>query len=126
MTVIRLRGTDMASITELYAILGEFRDRRNWARFHTPKNLAISVSIEAAELLELFQWQSDLEIEDAKKTPGFTAAASDEIADVLIYLTLLAGQLGIDPITAALEKLEKNEKRFPAAEPNRQVEGDKQ
>lgn len=89
--------------------LRRFRDERNWAQFHTAKDLAISVSVEAAELLELFQWHKesdglDLELVDR---------AEGEVADVLIYLLLLCDRLGIDPLKAAATKIELNEVRFP-------------
>lgn len=99
---------------ELLRRLHDFRDRRDWAKFHTPRNLAMSLSIECAELLELFQWKSDEEVFDDAATPDFEAKAADEIADVLIYLTLLAGSLNIDPLEAAFAKVERNEARFPA------------
>jgi NTP pyrophosphatase (non-canonical NTP hydrolase) len=98
---------------ELHRILVEFRDRRDWRRFHTPKNLAMSVSIESAELLELFQWKLDEDLCSDVKKEGFVAEVAGEIADVMIYLTLLAGELGIDPIDAAIAKIAHNEKRFP-------------
>jgi len=101
------------TVAQLHARLVDFRDRRNWKRFHTPKDLALSVSIESAELLELFQWKSDDEISTMARDPAFAEAASDEIADVLIYLVLLAGELGIDPLAAAMRKVLTNEKRFP-------------
>ena len=101
------------TVAQLHARLVDFRDRRNWTRFHTPKDLALSVSIESAELLEVFQWKSDDEIASLAVDPDFTAAASDEIADVLIYLVLLAGELGIDPLAAAMRKISTNETRFP-------------
>ena len=102
------------TISDLYARLVDFRDRRDWKKFHRPKDLALSVTIESAELLELFQWKTDEEIEAARACGDLADAASDEIADVLIYLVLLAGDLGIDPIAAASAKIERNEKRFPA------------
>lgn len=101
------------TIADLHTLLVEFRDRRDWKKFHTPKHLAMSVSIESAELLELFQWKSDGDVENAKADDDFVAAAGDEIADVLIYLVLLAGELGIDPIAAARTKIAQNERRFP-------------
>ncbi|WP_369026390.1 nucleotide pyrophosphohydrolase [Qipengyuania sp. RANM35] len=100
---------------KLHRLLIDFRDRRSWRRFHTPKDLAMSVSIESAELLELFQWKSDADIQSVAKDPSFVAEAASEIADVLIYLTLLAGELGIDPIEAAIAKTAENEERFPEA-----------
>ena len=102
------------SLEELHDRLVRFRDRRDWKKFHRPKDLALSVSIESAELLELFQWKTDEEIEAARNAGELAAAASDEIADVLIYLVLLAGELGIDPLAAASAKIDRNENRFPA------------
>lgn len=86
--------------------LARFRDARDWAQYHTPANLAASVSIEAAELLECFQWG---------KRPAREAVA-DEAADVLIYLVQLADTLEIDLVSAALEKIKKNEARFPTCD----------
>lgn len=106
--------TSVVTLGELHELLAGFRDRRNWKKFHTPKDLALSVSIESAELLELFQWKSDADIEQARNTDEFRNAAADEIADILIYLVLLAGELGIDPLEAAIAKISANEKRFPA------------
>lgn len=104
------------SLRELQDRLIEFRDRRGWKKFHNPKDLALSVSIESAELLELFQWKSEDDITEAQDNAEFAAAAAGEIADVLIYLVLLAGELGIDPIEAAIAKIAENEKRFPEAD----------
>lgn len=82
--------------------LREFVAEREWAQFHTPENLAKSVSIEAAELLECFQW-GDADLESAK----------DELADVLTYCMLLADRLGLDPDTIVLEKLAKTRAKYP-------------
>ena len=103
----------MTTIASLTQALRDFACARDWAQFHTPKDLALSVSIESAELLEVFQWKSDDEIASLAVDPDFTAAASDEIADVLIYLVLLAGELGIYPLAAAMRKISTNETRFP-------------
>ncbi len=75
---------------------------RDWQQFHTPENLAKSVSIEAAELLECFQW-GDADLDSAK----------DELADVLTYCVLLAGKLGLDPDTIVMDKLEKTREKYP-------------
>lgn len=83
--------------------LREFVAERNWAQFHTPENLAKSVSIEAAELLECFQW-NDADLDSAQ----------DELADVLTYCFLLADRLSLDPDTIVLEKLAKTRKKYPA------------
>ncbi len=84
--------------------LREFVAERDWAQFHSSENLAKSVSIEAAELLELFQWDSD--VDDAR--------LRDEIADVLTYCYLLADKHGFDPEEIILQKLETNKKKYPA------------
>ena len=82
----------------------QFMEERDWQQFHTPENLAKSVSIEAAELLECFQW-GDADLESAK----------DELADVLTYCMLLADKLGLDPDTIVLDKLEKTREKYPVA-----------
>lgn len=90
----------------------EFRDARDWRQFHSPRNLAASISIEAAELLEVFQWSSDETIaEDVEKRRG---EIEEEIADVLIYALLLAHDTGIAPGKAVQRKLAKNEAKYPA------------
>lgn len=95
---------------ELLDRLRRFRDEREWAQFHSPKNLAISISVEAAELLELFQWSPSGELE-----PGSTVEeAAEEAADILIYLLLLFDKLGLDPIQEARRKIDRNETRLPA------------
>lgn len=83
--------------------LRAFVAERDWGQFHTPENLAKSISIEAAELLECFQWgDADL------------ASAKDELADVLTYCLLLADRLNLDPQAIVLEKLEKTRQKYPA------------
>ena len=86
----------------------EFRDMRNWEQFHNPKDLAISISLEAAELLEHFQW-SGSDCICAEKTDG----QIEELADVLIYCILLANRLGVDPAEIVLEKVKKNSAKYP-------------
>jgi NTP pyrophosphatase (non-canonical NTP hydrolase) len=86
----------------------EFRDARNWKQFHTPKDLAISLSLEAGELLENFQWKSS---EEAVQTN--LENIKDEIADVVIYALLLSHELGIDLEKAVIDKIKKNEQKYP-------------
>lgn len=88
-----------------------FRDERDWMQFHNPKNLAISISIEANELLEHFQWKS-LEESEAYAIEAKDAIA-DEVADVAVYLIEFAENLGIDLQGAILKKLAKNEEKYP-------------
>jgi len=90
-------------------LLRKFRDERDWAKFHTPKDLAISVSIEAGELLELFQWGYDGHNVDGLDN----ARIADEAADVLLYTLMLFDRMGLDAETEALKKIALNEKRFP-------------
>jgi NTP pyrophosphatase (non-canonical NTP hydrolase) len=102
-------------INELIDRLVKFRDERNWARFHTVKDLALSVSIEASELLELTQWKTSPDVEVLAKGP-LRKEFTDEIADVCIYLLLLCDKLAIDPVAAMHQKIEANELRFPKDE----------
>lgn len=83
--------------------LRQFVAARDWQQFHTPENLAKSVSIEAAELLECFQWQA---------TPNNQAVAS-ELADVLTYCLLLADRLALDPLEIVANKLEETKAKYP-------------
>jgi dCTP diphosphatase len=83
--------------------LREFVEERDWGQFHTPENLAKSVSIEAAELLENYQWGSPAKLENVQ----------DELADVLTYCLLLADKLGMDPNEIVLKKLAKTQQKYP-------------
>lgn len=85
-----------------------FRDERDWRQFHNPKDLAISCALEAAELLETFQWSGD-DLVCADRIEEQT----DELADVMLYCLLLADRLGIDPLDAMEHKLEKNRAKYP-------------
>lgn len=98
---------------ELTERLIVFRDARDWRRFHSLKNLILSVNLEAAELLELTQWKTDEEIEGAASDPGFQAELAEECADILIYLLLVAERSGFDLRHAAIEKIRKNEVKYP-------------
>ena len=89
-----------------------FVDDREWRPFHSPKNLAMSIAIEAAELMERFQWLS----EDQAWAAGGEAGVAEELADVLIYCLSLSNALDLDVSAAVLAKLQVNEGRYPAAE----------
>ena len=107
----------MNTFNELQEKLKKFITERNWSKFHNPKNLAMSISIEAAELMELFQWIS---MEGSKNKieadAEFKEKVSEEIADVVIYSLALALTSGIDLKEAILNKLAKNAIRFPPGE----------
>lgn len=85
-----------------------FRDARDWAQFHTPRNLAISLSLEAAEVLEIFQWKLDDELSDDERT-----RLKEEVADVLVYLLLLTNSAQIDLAEAFEAKMKSNEAKYP-------------
>jgi len=106
----------VSDIEDLTAAIREFAHSRDWERFHTPKNLAMALSVEVAELVELFQWLNPEESAALPATPEGRAAIEDEIADVAIYLLRLADVLGIDVGDATTAKLARNEPRFPRAE----------
>ena len=102
----------MADLERLRTQLREFASAREWDQFHSPKNLAMALSAEAGELLEVFQWLS--EAQSRSLAPEALAAAGDEIADVLLYLIRLCDQLKIDPIAVAQRKLLANAEKYPA------------
>ncbi len=91
----------------------QFREARRWGKYHTPKNLAISLAVELGELLEHFQWKDDKEILRMAEDSVGREEIADEIADVAIYLSLLAYELGIDLDKAVERKLKKNEEKYP-------------
>lgn len=98
------------SLDPLRQELRNFVEERDWDQFHTPKDLALSLSLEASELLEVFQWR------DAKEplTDEMRARVADEVADVLLYALLLADKAGIDLLDAARRKLDANRAKYPA------------
>jgi NTP pyrophosphatase (non-canonical NTP hydrolase) len=100
-------------IGELTRSLTKFRDERDWAQFHTLRNLIVSLNLEAAELLELTQWKSDPEITALPEDGEQMEALRDECADVLLYLLLIAEKSGFDLLSAATAKLEKNALKYP-------------
>lgn len=90
-----------------------FIDQRDWEQFHSPKNLAMALSVEVAEILEHFQWLTEKQSQTLP--PEKLVEIREEIGDVMIYLTELAEKLGIDPVEAAKAKLEINSKKYPAS-----------
>jgi dCTP diphosphatase len=100
--------TDLESLREQ---LRAFSSERDWDQFHSPKNLAMALSAEAGELLEIFQWLT--EEQSRSLSPAAHAAASDELADVLLYLVRLGDTLGIDLVAAANRKLAANAEKYP-------------
>jgi NTP pyrophosphatase (non-canonical NTP hydrolase) len=98
-------------LLELRNVLRQFAADRDWDKFHSPKNLAIALSVEAAELLEHFQWLSDTESADL---PAVTRIrVREELADVLLYLVRLADKLDVDLANAAVDKIQINAAKYP-------------
>lgn len=102
-----------ATIVRLTSKITKFRDERDWKQFHSLKNLIASLSIESAEMTALLQWKSDCEADELLDDAEFREKLSDEVADVLIYLLLIAEKARIDPIDAAYKKIARNEQRYP-------------
>ena len=107
-----MNASAIDSLDTLRQHIRAFAQARAWERFHTPKNLAMALSVEAAELLEPFQWLTAEQSQNLSPTQH--EAVRQEIADVLIYLTRLADVLGIDLLEAATDKLEINARKYPA------------
>jgi dCTP diphosphatase len=101
----------MNELEGLRDALRDFADARDWNQFHSPKNLAMALAAESGELLEIFQWLTEEQSRalDAKAQ----ARATEEIADILLYLVRLGDQLGIDPAAAARNKLVENGRKYP-------------
>jgi NTP pyrophosphatase (non-canonical NTP hydrolase) len=101
----------------LQSQLREFAAARDWEQFHTPKNLAMALIGEAAEIVELFQWLTPEQSDEFTSDPEQRRALEDEIADVMIYLARLADVTGVDVGTAVAAKMERNSTRFPPSSP---------
>lgn len=104
----------MASDSDLQRLIETIRtfmDERDWAQFHTPKNLTMALNVEAAELMEHFQWLTA--DESRELSPESLAHVRDEVGDVMVYLLRLCDVLGIDPVEAAAEKMIKNGQKYP-------------
>lgn len=103
----------MNSIEAVRDALLRFRDERDWAQFHTLRNLIVSLNLEASELLELTQWKNDAEMAALSADPEARQALADECADVFLYLLLVADAAGIDLLDAARAKLLRNAEKYP-------------
>ena len=106
-------SSPLRDLDQLRDRLRRFVAERDWDQFHSPKNLAMALIAEAAELVEQFQWLT--EQESANLTPERKAPVADELADVLVYLVRIADKLDIDLLAAVAAKMERNEAKYPAA-----------
>ncbi|MBI3899765.1 MAG: nucleotide pyrophosphohydrolase [Gammaproteobacteria bacterium] len=104
----------LRSLDELRQRLREFAQARDWEQFHSPKNVAMALIVEAGELVEHFQWLT--ESQSTQLSAETRAAVEQELADVLLYLVRLADRLDVDLLAAAERKMALNEKKYPADE----------
>jgi len=102
------------TISCLKQVVQKFINDREWSKYHNPKDLALSISIEAAELLEIFQWSGEAGAKKVLDTPEKLTALEEEIADVMVYCLSLASTTGIDVSRAIGDKMLKNERKYPA------------
>jgi dCTP diphosphatase len=105
-------GREDLGLEDLRSAIDAFIRERDWEQFHSPKNLAMALSVEVSEIVEHFQWLTDEQSRNLP--PEKLAELREEIGDVVIYLIELANKLGIDPVEAAKAKLEINSQKYPA------------
>ena len=104
------------TVAQLIELMDHFVDERAWQRFHDPKNLSTSIAIEAAELMEHFQWLRSDQLQSVKGDPAVMADIRDELADILAYLLSFASRMDIDLSSALEAKMKKNALRYPVGE----------
>ncbi|MBD0674473.1 hypothetical protein BU198_28145 [Streptomyces sp. CBMA156] len=108
-----MTGPAEPTVEALRQRLADFAAARRWEPFHTPKNLAAALSVEAGELLEIFQWLTPEQAAAVMSDPERGHRVHDEVADVLAYLLQFCTAVGVDPLEALAAKIERNELRFP-------------
>ncbi len=100
-------------IKEIKELVKNFRDARDWKKFHSPKDLAIAINIEAAELLEHFLWRNHPEVQEYLKKSKNKKEVEEELADILIYCLSLSDVIGVEVAAIVKEKLKKNAEKYP-------------
>ena len=100
------------NIKEIQKQLSDFADERDWNQFHNPKNLAMALSVEASELVEIFQWLTPEQAEEIMST-NESEHVQEEMADIMIYLIRLADKLNVDLESAVVDKIAKNGEKHP-------------
>ena len=103
------------NLEDLAVRLKKFAVARDWEKFHTPKNLAMALSVEVSELAEIFQWMTAEESANIMRDQKSAEAVKDELADIALYLVRLSAILNVDLLVEANAKIDRNEKRFPPA-----------
>jgi dCTP diphosphatase len=107
------RNMKTLNIEKIQDELKTFAKARDWEQFHSVKNLAMALSVETSELVEIFQWMTEEQSNAAQSDPTLRSRAQDEIADVFVYLLRIATKLDIDLEEAVLQKMKKNEEKYP-------------
>lgn len=105
---------DTTTLSDLKNLVEGFVDQRNWAQFHSPKNLSMALAVEASELMDLFKWHTEIESVEAMKQASTKDAAVEEMADVVIYCVAFANRNGIDIAQAVTRKVSSNRRKYPA------------
>ncbi|HEY4932146.1 MAG TPA: nucleotide pyrophosphohydrolase [Terriglobales bacterium] len=109
-----MNSDSTTTIDKLKQLLKDFRDERDWKKFHDPKNLAVAICIEASELLELFLWKGPAQVKKSiKSDAAFRKAVEEELADVLCFCLSLANVAEIDVARTVQEKIEGNKRKYP-------------
>jgi dCTP diphosphatase len=116
MSELRAMNDATTTVAELRDLVQRFVDERQWRQFHTPKNLAMSVAIEAAELMEHFQWLTPEQSAGVTTDAGKLHAIGEELADVTCYVLTLANTLGLDLADCVARKMVRNATKYPAGE----------
>ena len=101
------------TISQLREQVHKFVDDRDWSKYHNPKNLTMSIAIEAAELMEIFQWSDEKELVDLMKDTKVLEKVELELADVIIYCLSLANVAGLDVAKIVAKKIKRNERKYP-------------
>lgn len=107
------RGDEVATVAELKSLVEKFVAERDWEQFHSPKNLAMAIGVEAGELMDLFRWHSESQSIQAMQNGRNRKAATEELADVVICALAFANRTGIDIAQAVNNKVLKNSKKYP-------------
>ncbi|MCW5640975.1 MAG: nucleotide pyrophosphohydrolase [Rhodoferax sp.] len=108
--------TFLVDVSALETALQKFADERDWNQYHSPKNLAMALTGEVGELVEIFQWLTEEQSKSVIADPKTARAVQDELADVLLYLVRLSSILGVDLNEAVTAKLDANRKKYPAGD----------
>ena len=111
-----MKDENLSELSKLRKKIIAFRDERDWAQFHNPKDLAISLSLEAAELLEIFQWKNTDEVKEIVSEEKSRKKVMEELGDIMIYSLLLTHEFGFNPKEVITEKLKINEEKYPVSE----------